>query len=61
MIAMISANAPTVIDKFNKSLFRFIRIGIGKNNPMRTINPDNTATTKAGIVFIEYPQVLIHS
>jgi hypothetical protein len=28
---------------------------------MRTINPDNTATTKAGIVFIEYPQVLIHS
>ena len=58
---MISANAPMVIVKFNKSLFKFIRNGIGKNNPMRTINPDDTAIIKAGIDFIEYLQVLIHS
>jgi len=58
---MISANAPTVIVKFNKSLFKFMRIGIGKNKPIRTVNPDNTAITKAGIDFIESLQVLKHS
>ena len=61
MIAMISANAPTVIVKFNKILFKFIRIGIGKNNPIRTANPDITAIAKAGIDFIESQQVLKHS